>query len=649
MREITVRSIIISVFLTAALAGANAYLGLKIGMTVSASIPAAVISMGILTALRGRNKGTNILENNMVQTAASAGESLAAGVIFTIPALILLGYWTEFKYWQVALISGLGGLLGVLFCIPLRRAFIVDSKELKFPEGLATAEVLKEGEKGGSGAKTIAIGAAIGAVFKFLQSGLHIWGEALEGAKVVAGKWLGYAGTNLSPALLGVGYIVGLNIGSLVLIGGLISWAIGIPLYAMLHESEVIGDATIGAMMAEDPANAAWIIWSEKIRYLGVGAMATGGVFALLNLWRPVLNGIKSGIAVYKKMGASDESIDREQQDIPMPWVLGAIGALTIPLFFYYWGIIDKPVVAFVMTLVMLVAGFVFSSVAAYMAGLVGSTNNPISGVTIATLLFTSFVLLFLMGKSELAPAAAILVGSVVCCAAAIAGDTLQDLKCGNLVNATPWKQQVMEFFGVIIGAITIPPVLMLLHKAYTIGSEQLAAPQASLMAAVTRGILDPNSAGLPWGLVGIGAGIALVIIVIDKILELKKAPFRAPVLAVAVGIYLPIELAGPIFAGGLLSHYIKTRAAKRARTNPDADGGVLVASGFITGEALMGILVAGIIVACSESPGLDAARKTIVTWCETNFASSGPWLGFAALVAVGIYLFQEASKKRAE
>lgn len=649
MREITVRSIIISVFITAALAGANAYLGLKVGMTVSASIPAAVISMGILTVLRGRNKGTHIQENNMVQTAASAGESLAAGVIFTIPALILLGYWTAFKYWQVALISGLGGMLGVLFCIPLRRAFIVDSKELKFPEGVATAEVLKEGEKGGSGAKTIAIGAAIGALFKFLQSGLLIWGEALEGAKAFAGKWLGYAGSNLSPALLGVGYIVGLNIGSLVLIGGMISWTIGIPLYAMLNQQLVIGDQTIGAMMADDPAGAAWTIWSKKIRYLGVGAMAAGGVFALLNLWRPVVNGILSGIAIYKRMGASDEAIDREQRDIPMPWVLGGIGALTVPLFFYYCGVIDKPAIAFVMTLVMLLAGFVFSSVAAYMAGLVGSTNNPISGVTIATLLFTSFVLLFLMGKSELAPAAAILVGSVVCCAAAIAGDTLQDLKCGNLVNATPWKQQVMEFLGVIIGAICIPVVLMVLHKAYTIGSEDLAAPQASLMAAVTKGILDPNSAGLPWGLVALGAAIAAIIIIVDKILEIRKAPFRAPVLAVAVGVYLPIELAGPIFAGGLLSHCVKARAATRTRKNPDADGGVLVASGFITGEALMGILIAGVIVACMRWPTLEAIRAPILKWCETQFAIMGPWLGFTALIAAGYYLLRQAQKEIVE
>lgn len=649
MREITVRSIIISVFITAALAAANAYLGLKVGMTVSASIPAAVISMGILTVLRGKKRGTNIHENNMVQTAASAGESLAAGVIFTIPALILLGYWSEFKYWQVALISGLGGLLGVLFCIPLRRAFIVESKELKFPEGVATAEVLKEGERGGSGAKTIAIGAAIGALFKFLQSGLLIWGEALEGAKAFAGKWLGYAGTNLSPALLGVGYIVGLNIGSLVLIGGMISWTIGIPLYAMLNENLLIGDTTIGAMMADDSAGAAWAIWSKKIRYLGVGAMATGGVFALLNLWRPVVNGIRSGMEVYKKMGAGDEAIDREQQDMPMPWVLGCIAALSVPLFIYYWGVIDNPFAAFVMTLVMLVAGFVFSSVAAYMAGLVGSTNNPISGVTIATLLFTSFVLLFLMGKSELAPAAAILVGSVVCCAAAIAGDTLQDLKCGNLINATPWKQQVMEFFGVIVGAFCIPPVLMVLHKAYTIGSEDLAAPQASLMAAVTRGILDPNSAGLPWGLVALGAAIAVIIIIVDKILEVRKAPFRAPVLAVAVGIYLPIELAVPIFAGGLLSHYVKSRAANRSRTNPDADGGVLVASGLITGEALMGILVAGIIVACSKWPALEAVRTPVLEWCAENFKNTGSWIGFAALIAVGFYLLKQARKEGVE
>ena len=638
MKEITIRSIVISVVITAALAGANAYLGLKVGMTVSASIPAAVISMGVLTMLRRKgDTGTNIHENNMVQTAASAGESLAAGVIFTIPALILLGHWDEFNYTQVAMIAGLGGLLGVLFCIPLRRAFIVESKELKFPEGLATAEVLTEGEKGGTGARTIAIGALIGAAFKFLQSALHVWGEALEGAKALAGKWLGYAGTNLSPALLGVGYIVGLNIGALVLIGGMISWTIGIPIYAMMNPDLVIGEQTISAMMAENPAGAAWTIWSGKIRYLGVGAMATGGLFALFNLWRPVLNGIKSGIAVYRKMGENNGVIERQQQDIPMPWVLGGIGVLTLPLFFYYWGVIDQPLIALVMTAIMLIAGFVFASVAAYMAGLVGSTNNPISGVTIATLLFTSFVLLFLMGKSELAPAAAIFVGGVVCCAAAIAGDTLQDLKCGNLVNATPWKQQVMEFLGVLIGAICIPVVLTLLHKAYTIGSEELAAPQASLMASVTKGILDPNSAGLPWNLVAAGAGIAILIIVIDKILKAKGASFRAPVLAVAVGIYLPIELAVPIFAGGCLNHLVKSKSKKVSRKSDslETDNGVLIASGLITGEALMGILVAALIVAKAPLPDLSGSFL-------------GPWIGFALLVAVAVHLTKQAARSPA-
>ena len=638
MKEITIRSIVISVVITAALAGANAYLGLKVGMTVSASIPAAVISMGVLTMLRRKgDTGTNIHENNMVQTAASAGESLAAGVIFTIPALILLGHWDEFNYTQVAMIAGLGGLLGVLFCIPLRRAFIVESKELKFPEGLATAEVLTEGEKGGTGARTIAIGALIGAAFKFLQSALHVWGEALEGAKALAGKWLGYAGTNLSPALLGVGYIVGLNIGALVLIGGMISWTIGIPIYAMMNPDLVIGEQTISAMMAENPAGAAWTIWSGKIRYLGVGAMATGGLFALFNLWRPVLNGIKSGIAVYRKMGENNGVIERQQQDIPMPWVLGGIGVLTLPLFFYYWGVIDQPLIALVMTAIMLIAGFVFASVAAYMAGLVGSTNNPISGVTIATLLFTSFVLLFLMGKSELAPAAATFVGGVVCCAAAIAGDTLQDLKCGNLVNATPWKQQVMEFLGVLIGAICIPVVLTLLHKAYTIGSEELAAPQASLMASVTKGILDPNSAGLPWNLVAAGAGIAILIIVIDKILKAKGASFRAPVLAVAVGIYLPIELAVPIFAGGCLNHLVKSKSKKVSRKSDslETDNGVLIASGLITGEALMGILVAALIVAKAPLPDLSGSFL-------------GPWIGFALLVAVAVHLTKQAARSPA-
>ena len=632
MKEITLRSIFLSILITAALAGANAYLGLKAGMTVSASIPAAVISMGILACLAGKNKGNNIFENNMVQTAASAGESLAAGVIFTIPALILLGHWTDFSFWEVSLIAGLGGILGILFCIPLRRAFIVESKELTFPEGLATAEVLREGEKGGSGAKLIGQSALIGGLFKFFQSGFRMWGEALEGASFLGGKWLAYIGTNLSPALLGVGYIVGRNIGILVFLGGAIAWLIGLPLYIYLNGNELINGESINSIVSSAPVDGAYLVWSKKIRYLGVGAMAVGGMYALFKVWKPVLNGVKSGMEAYKKMGISQKGLPREERNIPMPFVLGGIALLLIPIVLYYNHVISDMNIAIIMGVIMILAGFLFSSVAGYMGGLVGSSNNPISGITIATLLFTSFVLLLLMGKgSNIGPAAAIFVGSIVCCAASIGSDILQDLKCGNIINATPWKQEVMEILGVVVAALVITPVLSLLHNAYGIGSDAhlpienqgnfLAAPQAGLMASVADGILGESST-LPWNLVFIGVVIGVSIILWDKNLEKRKSSFRAPVLAVAVGIYLPIELSVPIFLGGYLRHYL--HYGKKKDTSKQ---GVLVCSGLITGEALMGILLAGVIVSSVSIPKISLGENI------------GPWVGFVCLFLIARYL----------
>ena len=632
MKEITLRSIVLSILITAALAGANAYLGLKAGMTVSASIPAAVISMGVLACFAGKKKGNNIFENNMVQTAASAGESLAAGVIFTIPALILLGHWTDFSFWEVSLIAGLGGVLGILFCIPLRRAFIVDSKELTFPEGLATAEVLKEGEKGGAGASLIGQSALIGGLFKFFQSGFKAWGEALEGASFIGGKWLAYIGTNLSPALLGVGYIVGKNIGILVFLGGCIAWVIGLPFYIYLNGDELIGGDSINSIVQNSPVDGAYLIWSKKIRYLGVGALAVGGVYALLKVWNPVLDGIKSGMEAYKKMGIKQKDLPREERNIPMPFVLGGIFLLLIPIVLYYNHVISDLNIALAMGIIMVLAGFLFSSVAGYMGGLVGSSNNPISGITIATLLFTSFVLLF-MGKGSIGPAAAIFVGSIVCCAASIGSDILQDLKCGNIINATPWKQELMEILGVVVAALVITPVLSLLHNAYGIGSDLhlpaeaqgnfLAAPQAGLMASVADGILGENST-LPWNLVFIGIAIGVLIILWDKKLERIGSSFRAPVLAVAVGIYLPIELAVPIFLGGYLRHYLHYENKKDTSRQ-----GILVCSGLITGEALMGIILAGVIVSSVNIPTIA-------------LGVAGPWLGFICLALIAKYLAQK-------
>ena len=614
--EITLKAVILGILLSMILAGANAYLGLFAGMTVSASIPAAVISMGVLSFFRR----SNILENNIVQTAASAGESLAAGVIFTIPALVLLGYWTSFDYFEVAKIAAIGGVIGVLFTVPLRRALILVAK-LKFPEGIATAEILKAGDEARSstetdssdGLKTIGIASIVGGLMKLAQQGFAVWHATIEGATTVGRSIFGI-GSDLSPALISVGYIVGRNIGILVVTGGLISWAIAIPIYTAINGFE------------GDPLKAAWTIWNSKIRYLGVGAMVVGGVWSLVKLLNPLITGVKASIDSIRQKSKGKE-LQRMERDIPINYVGMALLAMLIPVFLLYLGIIQSAGIAAILTIVMMVFGFLFSAVASYMAGVVGSSNNPISGVTIATILFSSMLLLALLGTgSGVGAAGAIMVGAVVCCAAAIGGDNMQDLKTGQLVGATPWKQQVMQIVGTVSAAIVLGLVLDILHTAYTIGSPTLSAPQATLMKSVADGVFSGN---LPWDFVAIGALIGIVIILIDIRQEMLGADFRVPVLAVAVGIYLPIELSVPIFIGGMINHIGQGSETERSGQKK----GLLLASGLITGEALMGILVA--------VPIFITGNKD---WWPT--VDGLTWLGPIAFLAVIYWLYYTITEK---
>ncbi|MCH2153433.1 MAG: oligopeptide transporter, OPT family [Phycisphaerales bacterium] len=615
--ELTIKAVILGILLSILLSAANAYLGLKAGMTVSASIPAAVISLAVLRFFRHRN----ILENNMVQTCASAGESLAAGVIFTFPALILMGGWTTFNWFQTTIIAGVGGILGVLFTIPLRRALVVDAK-LKFPEGIATAELLKAGEKGVKGSiAAIAFGGLLGAIFKIGDSGFKLWTGVFEGAQRVGDSIL-YFGSNLSPALLGVGYIVGLNIAVLVFFGGAVNWYIAIPIisdmqgwpvyehvqgaaawnqFSVAADSELIGKP-VGA---EDWA---YTIWSKQTRYLGVGAMVVGGIWALVRLFPSLIRGISAGFMAYSKRRNEGGSVERTEIDFPMQWVGFLLMLSTVPLFVIFGMVTGLWWIAAFMAVIMLVAGFLFSAVAGYMAGLVGSSNNPISGVTIATLLASSFLLLGVGMVAPGGPVAAILIGAVVCCAAAIGGDNLQDLKSGHILGATPWKMQVMQVVGVVAAAAVMAPVLNLLLQAYGIGTVTVAdqtpleAPQASLMASVAEGVFGK---GLPWNMVFIGMGLAGLIIILDLILESRRARFRTPVLAVAVGVYLPLELAGPILVGGII-HWLlhgRHKNVEQMEGEYSADmlqlresgerKGLLMAAGLITGEAILGILLA--------------------------------------------------------
>jgi putative OPT family oligopeptide transporter len=628
--EITVKALLLGVILSVLLAAANAYLGLFAGMTVSASIPAAVISMAVLRMFRE----SNILENNIVQTAASAGESLAAGVIFTIPALVILGVWTEFDYWDITLIAGLGGVIGVLFTIPLRRALIVDDP-LRFPEGVATAEVLKIGAQGGAGIRYLAGAAIIGALFKLGSTGFRLWGELLEWARFAGGSIV-YFGTNLSPALVGVGYIVGLNIATLVFLGGVLNWWIAIPIAAV----------ALGIPAgAESAADAAGTLWSTQTRYIGVGSMILGGIWTLFMVRKSLVSGIRSGIEAYRRSrsGTAGAAV-RTEQDVPMPWVGAALAASAIPLYFVFHLITQSPGIALFMAVVMLIAAFLFSAVAGYMAGLVGSSNNPISGVTIATILTSALLLVAIVGtESAIGPAAAILIGAVVACAAAIAGDNMQDLKAGRIVGATPYKQQIMQMLGVLTAAFVMAPVLTLLLHAYGIGAptpehpNPLSAPQATLMAAVAGGVFG---GGLPWVMVGWGIALAALIIVWDQWLAKRKSEFRAPVLAVAVGIYLPLELSVAIFLGGLVAwlasrYHARRQSAAEVREEGERHG-LLFAAGLITGEALVGITLAIPIV-------LAGRADVIAFWGEF----SSPLPGAVLLLIVMFFLYRVAGRVR--
>ena len=635
--EITFKAVVLGIVLSMLLAGANAYLGLFAGMTVSASIPAAVISMGVLKLFRR----SNILENNIVQTAASAGESLAAGVIFTIPSLILMDYWDGFgfdQYWTITGIAATGGIIGVLFTIPLRRALIIE-EDLRFPEGVATAAVLRSGESGAGGLKYLVQAGIAGAFFKIGAEALRLWDGILSGAARVGNSFASFQ-FNLSPALLSVGYIVGINIAVLVFSGGVLGRWIALPILAHFYIGEIPLD------VAGDPAATVNWLHNNVIKYIGVGAMVVGGLWALVNLRKSLFKGVRSGLDVYKNLKSEGASaIDRRDMDIPMVWVGAALIVSIIPVFSIYLTVVQNVAVTAFMAVLMLVAGFLFSAVAAYMAGLVGSSNNPISGVTIATILSAS-LLLFVLQRAgvNVGPAAAIFIGAVVCCAAAIGGDNLQDLKTGRIVGATPWKQQVMQIIGVLAGSVVMMPILWMLHRRYGIGMDShlppelqghaLEAPQAGLMANIARGVFNQD---LPWGLVAIGAILAVAIICVDKFLERSGSSFRAPVLAVAIGVYLPFHLTTPILLGGLISRFTSGRSATGNHEEINQKG-LLFASGLITGEALVGILLA-VPMMLNELTRFNIP----IEYALFETPPLGPWPGVLLLGALSVWLYKIA------
>ena len=574
--EFTVTSILMGIILAVVFGAANAYLGLKVGMTVSASIPAAVISLGVIRVIMKKN---SILESNMVQTIGSAGESLAAGAIFTMPALFL---WAEEGkiampgYLEITLIALFGGILGVLFMIPLRKALIVEEHGiLPYPEGMACAEVLLAGEEGGSNASTVFAGMGLGAAFKFIVDGLKIVPSDIATPNIKG--YAGQIGVEIYPALIGVGYICEPSISSYMFAGGIIAWLVLIP--AVVFFGGSIDFATLGntglagQTIAEVyEANGASAIWSNVIKYVGAGAIATGGVISLLKSLPLIIKTFAGAMKSLKNTsGGTNVRTDR---DLKMPVVLGIILIVIILI----WLVPSVPV-SLLGAFLIAIFGFFFATVSSRMVGLIGSSNNPVSGMAIATLLISTFVLKATGNTGMAGMTGAIAIGSIICVIAAIAGDTSQDLKTGFIVGATPAKQQVGELIGVVASGFAIAGVMSLLNKAWGFGSAEIPAPQATLMKMIVEGIMD---AKLPWVLVFMGVFLALALEVL-----------RVPVMPFAIGLYLPIYLSCGIMVGGVVRLFLDKKKEAEAKKKEMISNGTLYCAGMIAGEGLVGILMA--------------------------------------------------------
>ena len=570
--ELTVTSVIMGCILAVIFGAANAYLGLRVGMTVSASIPAAVISMGVIRVILRRN---SILESNMVQTIGSAGESLAAGAIFTMPALFLWaeeGLTSKPGIVEITLIALCGGILGVLFMVPLRNALIVkEHATLLYPEGTACADVLLAGEEGGANASTVFSGMGLAAVFKFVVDGLKLLPADVSAAFK---SFKGEIGMEVYPALLGVGYIVGPKIASYMFTGSLIGWMVIIPLICLFGPDTWMYPAAEGTTIAQLYANGgAAAIWSTYVKYIGAGAIATGGIISLIKSLPLIVTTFRDSMKSMK--GSKNTSTERTAQDLPMQFILLGV----IAMVFIIW-IVPAIPVTLLGACIIVVFGFFFATVSSRMVGLVGSSNNPVSGMAIATLLIATFAIKS-SGKTGIdGMTAAIAVGSVICIIAAIAGDTSQDLKTGYLLGATPKKQQMGEMLGVVVSGLAIGGVLYLLDAAWGYGTAEIPAPQAQLMKMIVEGIMGGN---LPWGLVFVGVFLAICLEIL-----------RIPVMPFAIGLYLPIYLNATIMIGGIVRGLLDRRKGVDEKTKTaQATDGTLYCAGMIAGEGLVGILLA--------------------------------------------------------
>lgn len=605
--ELTVRSVILAVILTVLLAMSNSYLALKLGILTSASIPAAIISMGILRFF----KNPTILENNAVQTAASAGEAVAGGIVYTIPALIIIQYWQGFDYLTNFFIAASGGILGVLFSIPLRRV-LVNEPVLKFPEGRAIAEVLKSSEQR-VGIRDIFMGGAIGAGLELLQIGFKIIASSWNFWFVIKRSLFGF-GAGFSATMIGAGYLVGYEMATSIFLGAVIAWLGAMPIVSQYYPE---------FLQQYSADKAAIFLWNSEMRYMGIGAMLFAGTWTFIQLIKPLAKSISISFSAFIKNGSSSLTLPRTERDIPMPFILIGITLMAAILFLFFQFIFPleetgisgdfAPTLVFGAVLYVLIIGFLFSVITGYLSGMVGVTASPGSSVVIAGMLFAAWLLLTIIthflplplsnGQIKAAEAITIIIGSVVTGIAAIANDNTQDLKVGQLVGATPWKQEVMLLLGVVVSALVIPPVMQLLFNVYGIAgvmphpgmdpSQSLPAPTAALMAAITEAVFRNT---LPWTMMLIGAAIILFLLLMNKLLRFERY-FRLSILGVAIGMYLPIASSFPLFLGGMIAMLVNRQLAKRNYLKDDTSHrkqrGILIACGLVAGSALMDVLLA--------------------------------------------------------
>ncbi|MES2607806.1 MAG: oligopeptide transporter, OPT family [Pseudomonadota bacterium] len=600
--EITLKAVLLGFVLAMVLCASNTYVALKVGRTISGSIPAAVLSILFLSFW----KKTSILEHNIVQTTASAGEVVSAGITFTIPALVMIGFWDHFNYFEVLSVAVVGGFLGVAFSVPLRRSMIIEQK-LPYPEGIATAAVLRSAETSNSG-KVLISGGAFAALISFFQDGAK-WLTSEVQAWTKLGSVPFGSGLELSPVLIGAGYIVGLRVSISMFVGTVITWGIGVPVYAMIY----------GAPEA-DAQVAAFAIW-KKVKMMGIGAMIVGGLWGMISLSKIMMDAIRSSIDTFKGKTVDMSTLPRVERDIPMNYVGVMTLVLAVPLLIMFYNTLTVPLgLSFGHGLLVTVAAVVASltiafgcaAVASYLTGIVGSTLLPVSGITISgILLFGGMLFAVLMGHVDFSvnsthaasvAGATILFASIVALAASLSCDNMQDLKAGSMVGATPWKQQLMLLVGVVGGAVVVGPVLELLFQAYGFGdvipragmdmAQTLKAPQATMMATMTQGLF---AGGIDWTMIMIGAAIGIAVIVIDTSFKAQGSKNSLPVLAVAFGMYMPAPAILTFVLGGILAHYTtkKRESLPKVQQAASEQKGILYASGVIAGTAVMGVLIA--------------------------------------------------------